>query len=155
MEEKMELKSVSQILDFAIKKEEEAAQFYNNLAAKMGQQHVAEVFRSFALEELGHKEKLLAVKKGDTSLLDQRRVADLGIGDSLVEIALSPDIEYKQALIVAMKAEKAAFRLYHDLASTTDDPDLKGVLLTLAQEEEAKHKLRFEIEYDDVFLREN
>jgi rubrerythrin len=154
MEEKMELKSVSQILDFAIMKEEEAAQFYNDLAAKMGQQHVAEVFRSFALEELGHKEKLLAVKKGDMSLLDQRRVADLGIGDSLVEIALSPDIEYKQALIIAMKAEKAAFRLYHDLASSTDDPNLKGVLLTLAQEE-AKHKLRFEIEYDDVFLREN
>jgi rubrerythrin len=154
MEEKMELKSVNQILDFAIKKEEEAAQFYNDLAAKMGQQHVGEVFRSFAQEELGHKEKLLAVKKGDTSLLDQRRVADLGIGDSLVEIALSPDLEYKQALIIAMKAEKAAFRLYHDLASTTDDANLKGVLLTLAQEE-AKHKLRFEIEYDDVFMREN
>jgi rubrerythrin len=154
MEEKMELKSVSQILDFAIEKEEEAAQFYNDLAAKMGQQHVGEVFRSFAQEELGHKEKLLAVKKGDMSLLDQRRVADLGIGDSIVEIALSPDLEYKQALIIAMKAEKAAFRLYHDLASTTDDPNLKGVLLTLAQEE-ARHKLRFEIEYDDVFLREN
>jgi len=154
MEEKMELKSVSQILDFAIKKEEEAAQFYNALAARMGQQHVGEVFRSFALEELGHKEKLLAVKKGDTSLLDQRRVADLKIGDSLVEIALSPDLEYKQAWIIAMKAEKAAFRLYHDLASTTDDANLKGVLLTLAQEE-AKHKLRFEIEYDDVFMREN
>jgi rubrerythrin len=148
------LKSVSQILDFAIEKEEEAAQFYNDLAAKMGQQHVGEVFRSFAQEELGHKEKLLAVKKGDMSLLDQRRVADLGIGDSIVEIALSPDLEYKQALIIAMKAEKAAFRLYHDLASTTDDPNLKGVLLTLAQEE-ARHKLRFEIEYDDVFLREN
>ncbi|MCX6832220.1 MAG: hypothetical protein NT028_08835 [candidate division Zixibacteria bacterium] len=35
----MELKSVSQILDFAIKKEEEAAQFYNDLAARMSQQH--------------------------------------------------------------------------------------------------------------------
>jgi rubrerythrin len=53
-----------------------------------------------------------------------------------------------------MKAEKAAFRLYHDLAATTDDANLRNVLLGLAQEE-AKHKLRFEIEYDDVFLREN
>lgn len=150
----MELKSVSQILDFAIKKEEEAAQFYNDLAAKMGQQHVGEVFRSFAQEELGHKEKLLAVKKGNMSLIDHQRIVDLKIGDHLVEIALSPDIEYKQALIVAMKAEKAAFRLYHDLAATTDDANLKNVLLGLALEE-AKHKLRFEIEYDDVFLREN
>ncbi len=52
-----------------------------------------------------------------------------------------------------MKAEKAAFKLYHTLASTTDDPALKATLLGLAQEE-AKHKLRFEIEYDDEFLRE-
>jgi rubrerythrin len=154
MEEKMELKSVSQILDFAIQKEEEAAQFYNDLAARMGQEHVGEIFRSFALEEIGHKEKLRAVKKGDITLLDQKRVADLKIGDNLVEIVLSPHLEYKQALIIAMQAEKAAFRLYHDLASTTDDARLKGVLLTLAQEE-AKHKLRFEIEYDEVFLREN
>ena len=150
----MELKLVDQILDFAIRKEEEAAQFYNDLAVKMGQQHVGEVFRGFAQEELGHKEKLLAVKKGNTSLLDNRRVADLKIGDHLVEIALSPDIEYKQALIIAMKAEKAAFRLYHDLAAATDDANLKNILLGLAQEE-AKHKLRFEIEYDDIFLREN
>ena len=150
----MELKSVGQILDFAIQKEEEAAHFYNDLAAKMGQEHVGELFRSFALEEIGHKEKLLAVKKGDITLLDKKRVADLKIGDNLVEIVLSPHLEYKQALIIAMKAEKAAFRLYHDLASTTDDAHLKGVLLTLAQEE-AKHKLRFEIEYDEVFLREN
>ena len=150
----MELKSVSQVLDFAIQKEEEAAQFYNDLAARMGQKHVGDVFRSFALEELGHKEKLLAVKKGQMTLLDDQRVADLGIGDSLVEIVLSPHLDYKQALIVAMKAEKAAFKLYHDLASTTQDAHLKSVLLTLAQEE-AKHKLRFEIEYDDEFLREN
>ncbi len=150
----MELKSVNQILDFAIEKEEEAAQFYNDLAAKMGQQHVGEVFRSFAQEELGHKEKLLAVKKGGASLLNQQRVTDLKIGDNLVEITLSPNLEYKQALIIAMKAEKAAFRLYHDLAATTDDANLKSVLLGLAQEE-AKHKLRFEVEYDDVFLREN
>jgi rubrerythrin len=50
-----------------------------------------------------------------------------------------------------MKGEKGAFKLYSDLASTTDDPGLRATLLGLAQEE-AKHKLRFEIEYDDEFL---
>ena len=34
------------------------------------------------------------------------------------------------------------------------DEDLRGLLLSLAQEE-AKHKLRFEIEYDDRILTEN
>jgi len=53
-----------------------------------------------------------------------------------------------------MKAEKAAFILYTDLALATDDPGLKETLLRPAQEE-AKHKLRFEIEYDDEILKEN
>jgi len=150
----MILNSVSQILDFAIEKEEAAAQFYRGLAAKMGQQHMGEVFESFAREELEHKAKLLAVRHGNMTLLDDQRITDLKIGDHLVEIVLSPDLDYKQALIVAMKAEKAAFQLYQGLASSTDDANLKGILLTLAKEE-ARHKLRFEIEYEENFLREN
>ena len=55
---------------------------------------------------------------------------------------------YIDALIVAMKKEKAAFKLYIDLAAATQDEKIKIVFLELAQEE-AKHKLRFEIEYDD------
>ena len=53
-----------------------------------------------------------------------------------------------------MKREKASFRLYSDLAASVDDEDLKQTFLALAHEE-AKHKLRFEVEYDDVILAEN
>ena len=53
-----------------------------------------------------------------------------------------------------MKQEKAAFKLYTDLAVVAPDEDLRDLLLSLAQEE-AKHKLRFEVEYDDQILTEN
>jgi len=53
-----------------------------------------------------------------------------------------------------MKEEKSAFKLYSDLAARTDDVSTREIFLSLAQEE-AKHKLRFEIEYDDNILREN
>ncbi|MCP4711824.1 MAG: rubrerythrin, partial [Planctomycetes bacterium] len=53
-----------------------------------------------------------------------------------------------------MKAEKAAYKLYSNLATAVDDPALKETLLGLAQEE-AKHKSRFEIEYDDNILKDN
>ena len=53
-----------------------------------------------------------------------------------------------------MKEEKAAFKLYSDLATKTTDSEFKQMFLMLAQEE-AKHKLRFEIEYDDNILQEN
>jgi rubrerythrin len=53
-----------------------------------------------------------------------------------------------------MKKEKAAFRMYTKLAENAVDPSVKATLLNLAQEE-SKHKLRFEIEYDDFILKEN
>ncbi|HOD67011.1 MAG TPA: ferritin family protein [candidate division Zixibacteria bacterium] len=150
----MRLKTAREILDFAIQKEQEAADFYNDLAERVDRPGMKSVFKGFAKEELGHKAKLESVKAGNRMLAAEKKILDLKIGDHLVEVDLRPDLSYQEALIIAMKAEKAAFKLYHDLAGTTDDPALREMLLGLAQEE-AKHKLRFEIEYDDQILIEN
>ena len=149
----MELNTVDKILDFAIRKEEEAADFYTELAGEMSHEHMKDVFLGFAEEERGHKAKLLDIKAGKQMLPSEERILDLKIGDYLQVRRPSGDLDYKEALILAMKAEKAAFRLYHNLALATDNVALKDTLLGLAQEE-AKHKLRFEIEYDDSFLQE-
>jgi rubrerythrin len=146
--------SVGEILDFAIKEEEEAAIFYQELAGKMDRPWMKDIFEQFSREEEGHKAKLLKVKSGQISDLPQEKVLDLKIGDYLVEAEVTTDMDYQQALIVAMKKEKEAFRMYSDLASVAQTNELKEVLLGLAQEE-AKHKLRFEVEYDDVILSEN
>lgn len=146
--------TVDEVLDFAIRQEEQAAKFYTDLAGKMDREHMKAAFLAFADEEKMHKAKLLAVKEGKMMLSSQERILDLKIGDYLEDVAPSANLDYKDALILAMKAEKAAFKLYSDLASVTDDAGVKQSLLTLAQEE-AKHKLRFEIEYDDTFLNEN
>ena len=79
---------------------------------------------------------------------------DLKIGDYLVEEATGPELDYPGALILAMKKEKSAFKLYSDLADSTEDENLNNTFVALAQEE-AKHKLRFEIEYDQNVLTEN
>ena len=152
----MKFGSVDEILDFAIQKEEEAAQFYTDLSNKMAPANMQEVFGDFANEEKEHKEKLLLVKSGQKLLSVWEQVLDLKIGDNLIEVDTTTelsDLTYQQALIIAMKAEKAAFKLYHDLAQATEDSDLKDLFLSLAQEE-AKHKLRFEIEYDDNIMIE-
>ena len=150
----MEINSAEQILDFAIGREEEAAAFYTELAAKMDRQNMRDTFLAFAREEKGHRAKLQAVKDGKELVLKVESVMDLKIGDYLIDAEPSPNMTYQQALNVAMKAEKAAFKLYHDLSETTDDPKLKTLFLALAQEE-ARHKLRFEIEYDEQILTEN
>jgi rubrerythrin len=150
----MKLETVDQILHFAIGKEQDAANFYTELASRMQREQMKDVFRGFAREEMGHKAKLEAVRKGQLLLSAQQKITDLGIGDHLTDIELQGELDYQQALIVAMKAEKAAFKLYLELADATDNAELRDLLLSLANEE-ARHKLRFEIEYDDVILTEN
>ncbi len=61
---------------------------------------------------------------------------------------------YADVLLVAMNREKAAFRLYCDMAELMQKNEARDMFLVLAQEE-AKHKLRFEIEYDDEVLMED
>ncbi len=149
------LKSVNEILDFAIRQEELAAEFYTGMAEKMSNEHMKEAFMSFAKEEWQHKAKLTQVKNGKKMLSAESKVADLKISDYLQnKTELSKDADYGQALLLAMQAEKEAYRLYTSLALATDDPEIKQLLTGLANEE-ANHKLRFEIEYDQEFLREN
>lgn len=150
----MKFQNVNEILDFAIEKEQDAHDFYMKLADKMQEQQLRQIFLGFATEEMGHKQKLIAAKDGKLMIKSEKKILDLKIGDNLEEVELDADLDYQDALIVAMKAEKTAFKLYSDLADATDNPGMKDMLLSLALEE-AKHKLRFEIEYDDHVLTEN
>jgi rubrerythrin len=151
---KMEhFESAEEVLDFAIERETESQDFYMKLAERMENPKMREVFEKFAAEELGHKMKLEAVKHGEI-LLGQKEIMSLGIADYVVDVEPQPDMDYTEALVLAMKKEKAAYRLYLDLAAVAIDEELTDMFLSLAQEE-AKHKLRFEIEYDDVVMRED
>ncbi len=146
--------SADEILDFAVQNEEAAAAFYTDLAEKAKSDSMKGLFQDFAREEQGHKAKLLGIKGSGQMAPAAPTIVDLKIGDYLVEADPNATLDYQQALILAMKQEKAAFKLYTDMAAATTDADLQAVLLSLAQEE-AKHKLRFEIEYDDNILTEN
>ena len=150
-----EFRSLDDILNFAIGEEIKAANLYAGLAKKSKNKEMAQVFTQFSKEELGHKKKLENIKGGGKLVIPEDKVQDLKIGDYLVDVDKSrDDLSYQDALIIAMKEEKAAFKLYTDLAGKTDDAEAKSVFLLLAQEE-AKHKLRFEIEYDENVLKEN
>ena len=149
-----EWKTADDILDFAINNEQSAVDFYRELAEKASKPWVRELFESYAKEEMGHKAKIEAVKARQQIKSVEGKVMDLKIGDYLVDIEPTPGMDYQSALVVAMKREKAAFRLYSDMAEQVDTEELRNLFLLLAQEE-AKHKLRFEVEYDEQILTEN
>lgn len=147
-------KSVQEVLDFAIEKEEEAQHFYMEWSKKLENQNLREQFVIFAGEENKHKEKLQRVKSGSTFKPSAKQVTDLKIVDYLVDIVATPEMDYQEALIVAMRREKASFKFYNDLAAISEDESLRQTFLALAQEE-AKHKLRLETEYEKEIYTEN
>ena len=144
---------IDNILDFAIGKEEEAYKFYTDTARKMKIPAIKQVFKDFAEEEVGHQKKLIAIKKSESLKPTKEKIIDLQLSEYTVDEQPRDNMEYRDVLVLAMKKEKAAFRLYSDLAQQASNPTDKNILLSLAQEE-AKHKLRFEIEYEDNFLTE-
>ena len=150
----MEFNSMNEILDFAIGKEEEAYNLYRKIADSVKLSNMRQIFIDFANQEAEHKTKLLQVKTGKMELPTDKTIKDLKIGDYLMDIEVAPDLNYQQALIVAMKAEKNAFVMYTNLAAAAKNPSLKAMLLGLAAEE-ANHKLRIEMEYDSQIMIEN
>jgi rubrerythrin len=137
-----------EILQFAISREVEAYHFYLALAGRVKSRQMRKVFEDLAKEELEHKAKLEleVIKTGrtvSTKLKPGRPESDYIISDDPSQL----DIDYKDMLLLGMEKEESSFRIYVDLAAKVCDEESRGVLLSLA-EEEVKHKLRFEKEYE-------
>lgn len=151
--------AINEILEFAISREVEANEFYTALADKVSNSAMSRLLKDLAEEELEHKTKLeLEVMKIGDVVKQAPRSPDadekvrLKISDYIVEDGGQLDMEYEDLLLLGMKKEKASFRLYIDLAEMIDDKQLHETLLEIA-EEEARHKMRFEIEYDSLLQR--
>ncbi len=145
----MKFNSIKEIIEFAIKKEEEAYNIYNTLKEKTKDKYLKKIFEELREEELKHKQKLIDFKEGKIILTPKsEKVPDLKISDTLLDVELKEDIDFQDALIFAMKREKLAFRLYTEIAEKTDNENARDLLNSLAKEE-AKHKLRLETIYDD------
>jgi len=148
------MNTVDEILDYAIDQEQQAADFYEDVAQRAETAGMKKILLDFSEEEKRHKKILQDVKSGEHELTPEQEVLDLKISDYLVEVETSDDISYQDALIIAMKRERAAYELYSDMAAKIPESHLKDVITGLAKEE-AKHKLFFEAEYDERVLTDN
>jgi rubrerythrin len=140
------VRSVDEVLDFAMNREVEAHDFYMKLASMVAKPEMAKVLSALASQELEHKAKLEAVKGGEIAI-GEEEVGNLGIISHVEDVEPQAKMSYVDLLVVGMKKEEKARMLYTNLASTARKQEIRDILLKLAQEE-AEHKLRFEIEYD-------
>ncbi|MDD5326949.1 MAG: ferritin family protein [Phycisphaerae bacterium] len=137
-----------EILEFAIAKEIEASNFYLAMADRVTSPGIRKVFEDLAKEELEHKAKLeLEVMKTGRVVSTPGKLTipehDYILSDSQSLL----NMDYKDLLLLGIEKEQAAFRLYVSMVSQVKDTQSRELLLGLA-EEEVKHKLRFETEYD-------
>lgn len=149
-----EFDSIDDILDFAMSEEQKAVDFYSELSLKSKTEDMKKIFSDFAKEEMNHKARLIKIKTEKSYSFKNENVSDLKISDYVVNIEVTENMTYQDVLVVAMKKEKSAFKLYLTLSERADSTEMKDVFLSLAQEE-SKHKLRFELEYDEFVLRDN
>lgn len=146
--------TVDDILKFAIAEEEKAEQFYTRLAEKMKVPETRETLLRFAGQERMHKVKLLAIRGGGPVIGSSgEEVTNLELSDYTVDVKPTLDMQYQEALLLAIKKERAAQRLYTALATLADGDESKSLFQALAQEE-VMHELGFKNEVISQLRRE-
>jgi rubrerythrin len=143
---------VEEILYFAISREVEANVFYNLLSQYIDDEQVKAICDEFATEELEHKARL------ELEIMKLGNVVKPLAGSGRPGRAAGRPLDYMQLnlpelILLAMEKEKVSFRLYIDLLALVEDKQSRQTILEIA-EEEARHKMRFELEYDRLLARQ-
>jgi rubrerythrin len=124
-----------ELIDFAIRREQEATEFYQNLAADTQSESVAAELRKLAAMEAGHRSRLETLNVAQASWKVPAKIADLKIADFLVAAEPRPGMSRSELLQIAIGRETASTRLYGDLARMVPDSLFSQLLQNLAAEE--------------------
>jgi len=144
----------NEVLDFAINGEKEAVQFYHEMQEQVKFQAQKEMLKDFENMEKGHIVVLENIRTKGFEKIEVKEVVDLHISDYIVDIEPSADMTYQDILILAMKKEEHAQKLYSDMAAKFPGTELEKLFQKLASEE-SDHKLQFETLYDENILKDN
>jgi len=148
----MEFKNIDDIIDFAIEKEKEAAEFYLNVSTQEQFSGKKQMLEEFSAQERKHQQLLEDLKAGNVGeKLDDYQfkwITDIKRSDYVDDIEYHPGMGYNELLMFAMKREEKALKLYNEMLTNAQTDTQKKVFKMLCQEE-AKHKLSLETMYDD------
>ena len=149
----MHFENLAAIIDFAIEKEREAAEFYEKISKNEEDLSGSKkMFAEFAIEEQKHEKILQEFKtEGIPKSLQEYKlkwITDIKRSDYLVDLDYEEGMPYNEMLLLAMKREEKALKLYNEFLEQADTDEGKKLFKILCQEE-AKHKLALETTYDD------
>jgi len=135
--------TLDDIIDFAIRIEEESFAFYSEAARAqetVAPPEVVKLLKILSLEERNHKEILLKRKAG-WKLQD---VPQAAVGQNVQRIVdlpvVSPDAALGDVLLAAATREHGTAALYRSLLALSDFGDLQEVFVELVAQEEGHER---------------
>jgi rubrerythrin len=144
-------KSVDEILHFAVRSAQETAHFFTSLSKQARNARLKQEFEKYAREEFAYMVRLTKVREIAPLGITSKQMQDLVVSDYQIDLNTSRELKYSEALVMAMRKATASLKFYLDIASKTPNDEIQSVFRSLANEE-AKHKRRFEIEYNESIL---
>lgn len=145
-----QFKSIKEILEFAISREQESYQTYISLMELTKNPDLYHTLESFAKEELQHKANLeLELMKEGLAVDEYQETPEMNFSFENVDSNFHIDTNHQKILLASIQKEKASFRLYIKLAGYVKEPEFHETLLAMA-EEEVKHKVILELKYENL-----
>jgi rubrerythrin len=135
-----EYEHLLQLVDFAISREQEAAAFYHELAAKVQNESITSELRRMAAMEEEHKTRFEKLNIAESASSLPPEIENLKIDN--YRVAVKPDVSMSSSdvLQLALQRETASMKLYSDMANLLPDSLLKRLLLNLVKEESLHYR---------------
>ncbi len=146
----MDLDKYRQVILGAIDNEIEARKFYEEVAGRIKDNNLKQLFSGFAKEEAKHELLLKGIlNKGDMDSTFFDFDKDFKVAETFDMPVVDASMDLKNAIGIAMKNEEIAMKQYTSLAENCEDEKLKAVFLDLAAMER-RHKFIMENDFVDV-----
>lgn len=147
----MKFSSIKDVLSFAVSKERASVQFYRDVSSQMNSSATKALFEALVKKEVEHVQSLvLEIQKlGYTVSNETEQGSDFEWDERLDIDDTARNMDFLEALVLAIQKERAAFRLYAQLIGSTGNEEFDTILLELA-EEEMRHVLQLEREYEII-----
>lgn len=150
----MQLGSITDVLNFAIRREHDARELYLMFRDKVKDLGAKALLEDLANQELGHQNLLENVLKGGNveKIGGKKQIMDLHLNDYMVSETIGPDSSAQDVMLFAIKKEQEAYSMYHMLLVNYEGTELEELFSRLATEEQ-RHKETLEREYEEHFMQ--
>jgi len=144
-------KTIADVIDMAITREEEAYDFYMDIHSKVQDVGVRETVEFIAGEEKKHKAFLVSYRDGNfgSDALRMADVIDYKVAEYLEEPEIKKESSSEDVYLIAAHREGRSYQFYSELANMHADGELKTMLAKMANEE-LKHKEKMEYLYSNA-----